>query len=472
MLQLADATIGILTVLPHELAAVRTVLGCPDSAVAIASGKRSYQLVRVTATRTEGEHVVAVGTTSDMGNNPATIAATHLAEDCPGLRCMILVGIAAAVPNPTSAERHVRLGDIVVPDNTGVVKYDFGTQKEHGFVTRPRPFAPDIALLQVAKSLLAMELEGKRPWCTYIEETQRKLGAQWARPDPTTDQLRDTLSKAVIEHPEDPDRIAGVPRVFQGTIGSADRVQRNQTDRDKLREEFGLLAIEMESAGFALAAFEAGRPFFVVRGACDYANSDKNNTWHKYAALVAAAYTRALIEHLPVCKTPNAATQVVSFVGLQSPATPATEMPVIATGFAGVSASAVAESITPYVPSPTTDSAHPINQITHAGPSETTTAAHADRIALVTLEATRRMQTIQSHLAGLDIDSAFALVDSAADWLLAHDTTLPRTQVSDFWFLLADVSSRRESRALAQGASANLTQARLYLERARPQKHD
>lgn len=39
--------------------------------------------------------------------------------------------------------------------------------------------------------------------------------------------------------------------------------------------------------------------YLVVRGICDYCDSHKNDDWQQYAAIVAAAYTRALIESMP-----------------------------------------------------------------------------------------------------------------------------------------------------------------------------
>lgn len=55
----------------------------------------------------------------------------------------------------------------------------------------------------------------------------------------------------------------------------------------------------MESSGTADAAWSAGRNYLVIRGICDYCDIHKNDDWQYHAALVAAAYARALIENLP-----------------------------------------------------------------------------------------------------------------------------------------------------------------------------
>src|SRR5207245_8710760 len=50
--------------------------------------------------------------------------------------------------------------------------------------------------------------------------------------------------------------------------------------------------------GVADAAWVAQIGYLVVRGTCDYCNSRKNDDWHKYAALIAAAYARIVVEYL------------------------------------------------------------------------------------------------------------------------------------------------------------------------------
>ncbi len=39
-------------------------------------------------------------------------------------------------------------------------------------------------------------------------------------------------------------------------------------------------------------------PCIVIRGICDYADSHKNKMWQEYAAAVAAALARELLEHV------------------------------------------------------------------------------------------------------------------------------------------------------------------------------
>ena len=60
--------------------------------------------------------------------------------------------------------------------------------------------------------------------------------------------------------------------------------------RDAVGRELKVLCFEMEAAGLMDQL-----PCLVIRGVCDYCDSHKHKQWQGYAALTAAAYTRALL---------------------------------------------------------------------------------------------------------------------------------------------------------------------------------
>lgn len=66
-----------------------------------------------------------------------------------------------------------------------------------------------------------------------------------------------------------------------------------------MQEQFSIRAVEMEASGIADASRNAEIGYLVVRGICDYCDIYKNDAWQNYAAMIAACYTRDLIEHLP-----------------------------------------------------------------------------------------------------------------------------------------------------------------------------
>lgn len=119
-------------------------------------------------------------------------------------------------------------------------------------------------------------------------------------PDPSTDVVLDK-DKKPIEHPP----VSGpIPRVFYSPIASANVVRGNYKKRDKLRDKFKVKAVEMQGSGVADATWEYEQAgYLVVRGVCDYCDdrtkSRQTDARKPYAAVVAAAYVRALLQAIP-----------------------------------------------------------------------------------------------------------------------------------------------------------------------------
>jgi hypothetical protein len=82
--------------------------------------------------------------------------------------------------------------------------------------------------------------------------------------------------------------------VHRGTIASGELVIKNGKLRDELAKQYGILCFEMEAAG-AMANF----PCIVIRSISDYSDSHKNDQWHGYAAVAAAAHAREHFFHMP-----------------------------------------------------------------------------------------------------------------------------------------------------------------------------
>ena len=73
-------------------------------------------------------------------------------------------------------------------------------------------------------------------------------------------------------------------------LGSADIVMKNAHTRDQIASRHKILAFEMEAAGI-INVCDA----LVIRGVCDYADTHKNDGWHNFAAVAAAAYAKELL---------------------------------------------------------------------------------------------------------------------------------------------------------------------------------
>lgn len=301
--ELIEPTIGIITALPHEYAAVKVLLESTRSLDLPGRGAGCRYLYGEIPSLSGGRHSLVLALLPHMGNNSASGRATLLLVHFPSVQAVIMAGIAGGAPNPTKPNEHVRLGDVVVSNQQGVVQYDFDKETLNNLlpeiIHRHPPRPPSARFLESVRLLEADELEGNRPWLEYIDRARQKLSV--TRPSENTDILVSSINpEEIISHPEDPQRINNPLRVFIGPIASANKLLKNPLKRDELRDQFGIKAVEMEGSGIADAAWNAEAGYLIIRGICDYCDQNKGDDWQKYAAVVAAAYTRALLESMPV----------------------------------------------------------------------------------------------------------------------------------------------------------------------------
>jgi internalin A len=289
----ADVTIGIITALPKEFAAMKAAMhDCEDHHEPGSGAGRRYVLGRMKSLDGK-EHRIALAMLPKMGNNMAAARATLLLEHFPSVDAILMVGIAGAVPSPQKPDDHVRLGDIILSDTRGVVQYDMVKLEE----VRSSSVPPSAKLIEAVNLLQADEIAGHRPWDEHIDAVLKRLKLK--RPPQASDKLYATDDPdKQLKHPKDPKRQAGRPRVFSGPIASANELLKRPAKRDDLRQKFGVKAVEMEGSGIADASWNHDKGYLVVRGTCDYCDSRKNDDWQEYAAAVAAGYTRALIESI------------------------------------------------------------------------------------------------------------------------------------------------------------------------------
>jgi nucleoside phosphorylase len=300
--------VGIITALPHETAAVRAVLGEPPRIDVPGSGAgRAYWMAEVPSAL-GGIHRVVIAQ-ADMGTNIAAVRATLLLAHFPTVQSIIMCGIAGGIPNPAKAAEHVRLGDVVVSNQKGVVQYDFvkrTVRKKRTDVVeevRASSHRPSPELYEAVRILESNVPFGQRPWEERLRDGLGRLG--WSRPNDALDVLADPADATrPLTHPADPERRPGQPRVFLAPIASANTLLKDPAKREALRSQFGVKAVEMEASGIVDATWTHGVGYLVVRGICDYCDPNKNDAWQQYAALAAAAYVRALLESMPGTAVP------------------------------------------------------------------------------------------------------------------------------------------------------------------------
>lgn len=245
---------------------------------------------------------------------PAANVAKDMARTFPGLRIGLMVGIGSGVP-ALSKGIDIRLGDIVVskPEKTwgGVVQYDKGKGETGGkFVVKGLLNQPPALLLHTLAQLRARHAMRPSKVPDYIKEAigRNPIMEESGFILPTEpDCLYCSVCDKDIENPaadcegfhaKRKQRKNNNPMVHYGVIASANQVVKDAAVRDRLRDEFDALCVEMEAAGL-MNEF----PSLVIRGICDYADVHKNDAWHAYAAMTAAAYAKEFLQYISLAQT-------------------------------------------------------------------------------------------------------------------------------------------------------------------------
>ena len=286
----SSASIGVITALEKEYAAMKLMIDDPIEWVAPGTGAGRRYLFGSIPTGSGYKHGISLALMTDTGNNSAAVRATQLLAHCPHVKHIIMCGIAGGIPTPKTPAEFVHLGDVVVSDQFGVIQYDFVKDDPPRFTVRARPRPPSAELLEAVRYLRVEELQFVRRWEPYLSRADRLMNGE--RPDDNLDARGQTIT-----YPPDSSRRAGFPKLFIGPIASSNTLLKNPERRDQLYEDFRVLAVEMESSGIADAVWISGRAgYLTIRGICDYCDPSKGDLWQGYAAVSAASCTRAIIE--------------------------------------------------------------------------------------------------------------------------------------------------------------------------------
>lgn len=250
---------AIVVALHKELGALRRYFPELKQVSAGPGSSRSYYRGSV-VTALGGAYRVVATLLPSIGNLEAAHATADLIRDW-SPRFVVVNGIAGGLSRADQ-----EFGDIVVSDS--IVYYELGKVRGTGVERRNRHFPSDRTLIGGMLNLTDSEWRKRLP----------------PRPD----------GKAPTEV---------LPRIHVGPIASGEKVIAAVEEADRLRlGQPNLIAVEMESAGVASAAFSALKKvgFLTVRAICDFADAKKDNSWQEYAAGAAASCLRAFLDSRPV----------------------------------------------------------------------------------------------------------------------------------------------------------------------------
>lgn len=228
---------------------------------------------------------------------------------------VFLIGVGGGVPHFTDYTKHVRLGDVVVSAPTESQKFvylycDKAVEKETGGIEfETRGWIPSSLILQ--EIACQLQAEGEDEWAQAAEEGMQILSevdaADFARPPATSDKLYMAIGeKDVIEvaHPAAPSvhhhnsrRMES--RVHLGPVASGRMVARDDHIRQELAARLGILAYDSEYDSVLESIIGNRRDAFVcIRGIADYKDGTRRKDWQPHAALLAAAFAKAIIARM------------------------------------------------------------------------------------------------------------------------------------------------------------------------------
>lgn len=265
-----------------------------------------------------GRHNVVIATLpagQEYGTGSAAALAGQVKKSFPNLRFGLLVGVAAGLPRHSGDRpRDIRLGDILVAlpqgDSAGLIVYDLGKETPEGFVLLRQGHSLATTETIIRSAIVSIKLEEPNEHDLFLPHYKKIEGNKWTSGDAfgyfkDPGQTRDVLydGETQVQRPLRP--TTHRTRVWYGPIGSGEKLMRDAKVRDELRDKYNVIGLEMEAAGTKNRI-----PVGVIRGVCDYGDRRKNKEWQPYAAAMAGAFAKAILDQIPSLTT--ASTDILS----------------------------------------------------------------------------------------------------------------------------------------------------------------
>ena len=194
-----------------------------------------------------GVHKVVLTMLPQMGNDFATAVTTKLQMAFPSVKNIIVCGIAGGVPIYCDKDKPIRiqLGDIVVATH-GVIEYDFGANKEEGFICKEQPSECSLYLSEAVKFMKIGIYEKGAEWYKLVDKINANCQINFSKPQQEGNHYeKNNNNKYQLCNTP----ISLYPTIHYGKIGSGNAVEKSHINRDKLAGQHNIIAIEMESGG-------------------------------------------------------------------------------------------------------------------------------------------------------------------------------------------------------------------------------
>ncbi len=249
---------GIVVALSGELHAILRQFDSCEQHAYQQSDTRTYYTASLPVAPS-GSYQIVVSMLHSMGNVEAALATNDLIRLW-SPRNMLVVGIAGGLDRDEQ-----NFGDIVVGESMWY--YEPAKIADAQVKPGPRVIPSDVKLIDRARNYRDIS------WLLRIPDIAAR-------------------------------RIPGrLPQLHFGPMASGEKVIASGDFVRELRKfHRKLAAVEMEGAGAASAALSAAKHtgFLAIRGISDFADAQKNDDWHDYAASTAAAWTFGFLSTGPI----------------------------------------------------------------------------------------------------------------------------------------------------------------------------
>ncbi|KAF5713099.1 ankyrin repeat [Fusarium mundagurra] len=219
-----------------------------------------------------GKHnvVIACLPKGKIGNVLAATVAINIISTFPSIKFCLMVGISGGIPPK------VCLSDVVIP------KYLKELEQKWPRLA-PKYLKSDSLKDQLFKANYAYIYKSAADGTVCLIEDQED-----EKSDAEDDCHFCDIDQTVKRKPRE-------VQVHYRLIASRNEVIKDSIFRNKLNRDLGsqVLCVEMEAAGLAHNFLS-----ITIRGICDYADLHKNNAWKAYAAAVAAAFAKELLNQV------------------------------------------------------------------------------------------------------------------------------------------------------------------------------
>jgi nucleoside phosphorylase len=261
--------VGVVTVVRPEHDATLRAFGMTDANRVAGGGGLHFESTY--QTRLSGPVRLVLSSMGEAGNDTSASLATELIGRFKP-KFMLLCGIAGGVRGK------VKIGDVVVPRM--IVDVTEKVAKDGGFLPRPDIIRPLSGVLQMNAA-------------AQVEASDFHSRFDSLFPEPIKPPRGKTKEYKQF--------VADRPSVHEAAIVSDNSLLRNPAVLAEIATSIHeqSRAGEMESAGFVKACMRNHpTPWYVARGISDFADSLKNDLFHKLASASVAAFAAAFVAHV------------------------------------------------------------------------------------------------------------------------------------------------------------------------------